>query len=105
MGILSGSRYLGLSQTRPCLQQVIDFTERQWLAQQESLHLRTTLRADCLQLFRGLHALCCTRHAKSPSHGRDCAHDIERTQRCRDILHKGAVDLDFVEWKAAQIAK
>src|SRR5258708_924460 len=74
-------------------------------AEQIALHLRAALGLDLLELLDCLHALGGRDHAHPTRQRCDRTHDVQRTRILRDVLHKGAVDLDLVERKALQIGE
>src|ERR1700716_3367268 len=78
---------------------------RERVAEQISLHLRTSESLDDFALLLRLYALGCCHHVAVGGNADDGPDDGSRAGVFGDFLHEAAVDLDLVERETLQVLK
>src|SRR5215470_17216452 len=86
-------------------QQLGNLIGRHRLAIEVSLGLGAPLRAHLIQLLLSFDAFRRRGHAEALAKPGDRANDGDRVWLLDKVANKGSVDLDFVEWKTAEIAQ
>src|SRR3954447_22861991 len=79
--------------------------DRQWLAEEISLHSVATFVGQECKLLLSFNAFGDDRHLEPVAETNDGANDRGRLRVTADVDHEGAVDLDLVERKSLQITQ
>src|SRR5438128_11571104 len=97
---LSRPRHAGLSLAK----HLLDFRCGQRSTEKKTLHLIATFRAQQRQFLTCLNSFGSRRDSKALSETCYGADDSHRVAARSKVMHKGAINLDFVEREASQVA-